>query len=353
MPRPLILLAGLHKTATTAVQRALAAQRKQLEAAGFAYPVVTVRNRLDPNHTRIFNTLFKRRPDRAGLLGQFSIADVTGTPEELQAFAQEFSQLIEPAPGLLMVAEGVSVLSREELLELRRWFEARGFEIQLLCHVRHLSKWLNSMVAQRVNSALRMTIAQAVDEYVRLGTLVRGRIENLRAVFPQARFCSYEQSVAHPGGPAGFLLNNAGIALARPVKTPRANEGGSDGATRAMSVLNEAFGAFLPDGSGNPRELRRPEVLGRIAQIGGRKFTLRPREAEPLLPLVQAENAWLRETFGPAFEDPSPVFPPARNEWTPESLRQLRSAMAAMPPEAREWMASRLPRLGVRSPPNQ
>ncbi len=70
MPKQIVLLAGLHKTATTSIQRTCAANLDALKAAGFAYPLTDAGAGLVPNHTALLHFMFRRSPHQTGQAGQ-------------------------------------------------------------------------------------------------------------------------------------------------------------------------------------------------------------------------------------------------------------------------------------------
>ena len=348
MKKELILLAGLHKTATTSIQRSCVVNRASLGKAGLVYPVLRMGGRLEANHTSLLNHMFKSEPHRMGLQGQLSMDHMLARPQDREVLIAQFARQLEQASSVLLVAEGVSVMREDELRVMRSWFEDRGWSIRVQCHVRHISPWVRSMVAQRVNGALRMTIAGAIEEFRADNSIVRRRIENLQSVFPDAEFHSHENALLGPLGPVGAFLARTGLATLGEIEVVRANEGASDCATRVMSVLNERFGLHLPSGAPNPAVFADREVLKALRHLGEGKFMLRPREIEPVLPLLLAENQWLREKFGEAFFDAAMQFPPTRTQWHSQSLAQLNRALHAMPPDVRLWMKENLPRIGIR-----
>ena len=348
--KQLILLAGLHKTATTSIQRTCAANQRELFQAGFAYPTLASPGDAGgSNHTTILNW-FRHDPASAGLMGQYKWA--TAPLGDGAAFLAGFARSLDKLPDhLLMAAEGVSLFSAQELEGMKAWFAERGWEIRVMCHVRHLSGWMNSMIAQRVTSAICLSIGQAVEEYRQYQSVVRRRIETVRQVFPQADFYSYEQAARHRAGPAGFFLDNAGVHLFSPLRVVRANEGGSDSATRVLSLVNERFGRFEDSGKLNGKFFGDRAFIDSVRRIAGPKFTLRPAEAAPILQLLQADNDWLRATFGDAFHDERLQFDEAPAGWTPEGLTQLQAALATATAPVRDWVASNLPRIGLQPPP--
>lgn len=348
MPTQLILFAGLHKTGTTSIQETCRKNGPPMHRAGFWYPVVNIEGRDLANHTTLFNLFFKREPYRAGLGGQFEASEEFDEPEALRALREKFFHIFKDAPRVLAVAEGVSVLSLEELKAMRDWIAGLGWETRVICHVRHLSGWFNSIVSQRVTSPLRMSIPAVVDEFMRYGGgVVRPRIENLRAVFPQAEFYSHEQAVKDLQGPVGYFFDKIGFKPGPNFKFVRANEGRSDAATRTMSLLNERFGLFDANGRKNPLAIDKLKALHALFTLPGRKFSLRPDEVAPILPVLQAENEWLRETLGPDFHDLRLEFTARPLDWTRESFAQFAKALAALPPEARSHMVQGLEALDV------
>ena len=338
MPKQLILLAGLHKTATSSVQATCGFNARLLLQAGFVYPVVQGDPKSGGNHTRFLKKLFKTDANRGGLLGQFALDGAPMSGAEREQRRAEFAKLLRRADRIILAAEGVSTFSVDELAGLREWLEQQGFEIRVLCNVRHLSSWVNSMAAQRVISAYYLSIGQAVEEFAAHGSVVRQRIENLRQVFPGAEFCSHERAVLHRQGPVGHFLESIGYEPPPDFRFMRAKIGMSDCATRVHSLLNEAFG---PYDAGNEAGLKR------VQKIEGRKFTLRPQEVAPILPMLRAENEWLRETLGGEFHDPHLSFDEAKCEWVDKNLGQLREALAALPESMRSWLVSHVDRLDL------
>ena len=341
MAKLVILLAGLHKTATTSIQRACVANQDKLQEAGLIIPLTSHEVDNAGNHSNMLHLMFREAPHRAGTMGQFSQhAPAEAARAKRQRRAGFAAKLQRTQRDVVLMAEGVSTFSAAELGDMKAWFAEHGRDVRLVCHVRHLGSWLNSMVAQRVVAGPRLSLAAALDEFVQRGSLVRHRIENLREVFADAEFYSHEQAARHAGGPAGFFFEKLGAAAPKALATARANEGNSEIAVRAMSILNEKFGRYLPDGSPNAKIL--DEQALPLRRIGGEKFVLRAHDVTPLLPLIEAENQWLKEALGPGFHDGQLSYSPEPFAWTKEHMEQLAPALAGLPAEARSWVVERL-----------
>ena len=345
MPTQLILFAGLHKTGTTSIQETCRKNHNALHRAGYWYPVVDIEGDNSANHTKLLNLFFKGQSQRVGLGGQFQFGEEPQSVPQRDSLRAQFFNALKDAPRVLLVAEGVSLLRQEELSDLRDWVAGLGWDIRVICHVRHISGWFNSIVSQRVTSPIRMSIPAVLDEFLRYGGgIVRPRIENVRAVFPQAEFYSHETAAQDLQGLVGFFYDKIGFKPGSNFKFVRANEGRTDATTRVVSRLNERFGLFDANGQKNAKVLNR---LKPLLTLPGRKFSLRPDEAAPPMPLLQAENEWLRDTFGAEFHDPRLQFEDRKIDWTEDSLRQLAQGLALLPPEAREHLVQGLGGLDV------
>ncbi|MBG9389191.1 hypothetical protein [Caenimonas aquaedulcis] len=350
MTRELILFAGLHKTGTTSIQETARQHGGALRRAGYWYPVFNDEGEEIANHTRLVNLMFKQAPHLVGLGNQFVWSEPVDTGLERQTLRNKVAMALRDAPRAVLVAEGVSVLQPEELAQLHDWLAGQGWTVRVICHVRHLSSWLNSIVSQRVTAGIRLPIAGVIDEFLRhAGGVVRPRVEALRAAFPQTEFHSHESAVRHAHGPVGFFLETIGFQPGPRFRFVRANEGRSDAATRALSLLNERFGLFHLSGEKNAERFDGARTIAMLYGLPGRKFTLRPAEAAPLMPMLRAENEWLRDTLGPQFHDGSleTAFIDQPVEWRAEALNQFAAALARMPEPVRAWMTAHLDRLGV------
>lgn len=338
MPKELILYAGLHKTASSSIQRTCGKNRTQLARAGFTFPLTPTQGKLGTNHTAALVCMFKREPTRYGRLNQFDLGNDEFMLKLKEDLRQAMANALPSVRGkLLLVAEGVSVLPLEELLELKQWFLDHGFETRLVCHIRHLSGWINSMISQRVTGPMRMTIEEAVREFAQYGGIVRPSIENIRSAFPDAQFYSHETAIAHPRGPVGFFLEHAGVA-GEGFEYLSVNAGKSDLATRALSLVNEKFGKFDNRCQDNPQFFGVQEQMRVFRSLVGPKFRLRRQEVEPILPALEAENRWLGKSFGPGFHDPSLRFDDCRVQWPPETLDRLRQVSQACRADVRDWL---------------
>lgn len=352
MAKKIVLLAGLHKTATTSIQNTCLAHRKMLGKAGFCYPRAEASEGSRGNHTFLLKELFREQPDRIGLASQFGFGQKI--PQEAQEKGRaEFAAALtgQSCPTILLVAEGVSIFSVSEMQNLRQWVSDQGFSLRVICHVRHLSSWIQSMVSQRVAGIVALTIPEAMKEFVDAGGVVRPRIEAIKRAFPDAEFYSHERAVRHSGGPVGFFLDSIGFVDRPPLRVVRANEGRSDVATRVISLINERFGrsGWVGPLDQLERHLRSTGMRG-MRELPGHKFSLRTSEVEPIRRMLEEENDWLRDTLGQDFYDARIEFGSGSIRWTPEALAMLNGRLEQCLPEVGAWVAENAGRLRLTNP---
>jgi hypothetical protein len=215
--KQVILLAGLHKTATTSIQSACVLNQNLLAAQKICYPTVVVHGKVDANHSVILREFFREAPDRMGLDAQVAPGQVFPRREQRRA---KFGEQPAKFNRLLMAAEAVSVFSVRELQQMKVWFEDLGFSVRLIN--------------------------------------------------------SHELATKHEFGPAGFFFQTIGLPSRLEVPASRANEGRSDVVNRVVSVINERFGRAHWQG---PIEKVAEHIahpgMRAIREIDGPKFALR------------------------------------------------------------------------------
>ncbi len=338
MSRRLILLAGLHKTGTTSLQRNCAAQAELLARAGLFYPPdLDSSGRFvsggNGNHGQLFRACFKT----GGVFWDGNAGGEVGRDEHARQTAllrQALRELLENQGSrqILMSAEGVSTMSLAELGDLKAWFNGQDIEVDLVCVVRRLSSWLNSMVAQKVagRRGPRLTLDLALQGFS--GGLVQPRIETLRTVFPEARFFSFEVVSAQSGGLNRFLFELLDMEASRSFEAIRTNEATSHHGTGLHSMINTVIGSRYKDPATDLRYARLYETHQRLWSIPGVKFRCQASAVAPLMERIHTENRWLREQFGSDFFDADLQFEPAPVPLDTATRNYLRECAALSAP---------------------
>ena len=341
MRKQLILLAGLHKTGTTTVQRTCGKKSQLFKELGILYPLeiqgITpwTGQRGAANHSYLLRMLFKENPP-------ISVSSRDGNAVLLKKLQDRARELFEgfleqqALPRLLMVAEAVSTLSASELADLKHWFCLRGFDIRLLCCIRSPLSWLNSIVDQRVAGVHgpHLTIRAVIEEFEVMSGIIRPHISNLASVFPDAEFYSFKSAASHAGGPAGYFFDKVGLNIKLELSSIRANRGRSRHFVRIWTLINE--------------EERPPDWMEKgylnflasarhvLSAVRGQKFRLRLDELGSLASILVEENEWLKRQFGEEFcdekMDMSNDLPPLDND----TRARLEAIAAATDPRVRQ-----------------
>ena len=301
--KKLILLAGLHKTGTTSIQTACGNSLEALGASGFLFPLMRMQNNdgilsRHANHSTLLTPIFRKK-------------SLSSFPDEIRLYEagrkhrrDTFKNFLEAnQANLLLIAEECSLLAPDELLDLKDFFNALNFEVQVYCCIRSPSAWVTSMIAQQVmgKRSQRLIIAKLIETFVKAGGIMLSRIQKIGTAFPDAKFYSFNAAISHKTGPAGYFLSLLGIPLGENFSSIRENVGGSDHAVRVNSKINENLGKRHQfkdnDSFYTALSLKYPALF----EIPGNKFVLREAEAATLLPYLIKENEWLKNTFGEGF----------------------------------------------------
>ena len=317
-----MLLAGLHKTGTTSVQRALAAHARHLLAAGWSYPTIRSIHHdrfvvQQDNHSWLLRSVFRN-----------------ASVPFLRSALQGLDKILAPEDrrNLLLVAEGVSTMAVPDLQRMRQRFEAAGFDVEVHCCVRVVGDWLNSAVAQKVygQTSPRLTLPAAIANIAATGAVVRGRIETLVKAFGEVRFFDFASAVGHEYGPAGYFLERIGIPVPPDLPVLRANEGGSDLMVRLHDAINRHMGPRHASGDADLFYGTLRSWHPQLFASRGPRFSLRHHEVAPLISMLEQENQWLGTTFGATCHQPALVFPGGQfgiDAADEDFLRELGSAL--------------------------
>lgn len=343
MAKEIVLWAGLHKTGSTSIQLTCGANASRLRDAGVIYPVTHYNGRATANHSEMLSILFKQDTARFGPDRQYAVDDARAAilAQARRPLGAHLARTIAQAPGrVLLVAESVSVLHPPELRALRDWLDGFGCSWRIICHTRRLASWLDSVIAQRVTGPMRLTLAAAIREVQAAQGAMRPRLQALQQVFPELEVHSHEAAAAHPNGPVGFVFEQLGISQ-EGMLFRRANARRSAAAVRVMSVVNERFGRFDEAGRPHPAHFNEAAALRALRSLPGPAFELTRPEAAPVLPLLEQENAWMRERYGEHFADP--VLALALTDAPVLLDAALVQALEACPPQVAGWVRSRVP----------
>lgn len=313
--KKVVLLAGLHKTGTSSVQRTCAANLPALAAAGYSYPRYSKRSadgRIshDDNQSALLTRLF--RSERLGVFkaGEFKQSHSRFKMNQLKLRGEFERVLRQEDRDVILVAEECSRFSVEELGTLRDFFGRMGFVVEVFVCIRRPVAWVNSLVSQFVagERSMRLAIADAVQSLAAGAQLIVPCVKRLQTVFPDAHFYSFDAAARHPSGPFGYFFERAQLRFALRSEPVMANERKSDHAVRIHSLLNARLGPRFHSRRNEDFYRTLSARFPAIDRLPGDKFFLREHEIAPLTALLAAENEWLANRFGEGFCELSMVF---------------------------------------------
>ena len=145
LTKKIILHIGMHKTGTTAIQKAFDGQA----ADGVGYAELS-----HTNHSVPLMTIFQDAPyyywERVGVTGQ----DITSRKRKFTAMLDAQLERSD-IDTLVLSGEDIGWLTEPEKLAMVDFFEQRGHSLRVICLTRHPSEFAKSALQQRIQGGLR------------------------------------------------------------------------------------------------------------------------------------------------------------------------------------------------------
>ncbi len=318
MTQSVILHVGLHKTATSSIQKTLVNNRDALRDAGIGYGAFTnFRGDDHRNHSLPFYAGFAQDYQNYTHFVRHKLNPET----ERQRLLIQIEQNLDEASGpILFSGEEISNLSIDELSSLRRYFEKRNIKLRVICFVRSPYAMTCSDGQEWLKTGRRYRVAhrQSMPAVKRLGT-----------VFSSAEFYSFKTACVHPSGPVGFFLDLIGVPPTDKINIATANEGLCDQVVRMIAHIND-IGPIHIDG--NPSSLRSLFDTSPLWKIVGDKYQLLESEYGDIEQGVTTENKLMHNMLGAEYCDltiPLYKVPPA---WSSSSIETLMEVLGKVSP---------------------
>lgn len=315
--RSVILHVGLHKTATSSIQKTLSSNRNVIKKLGLHYGYFTNhQGDLQANHSLPFRICFSEDYQSHSYFYDKAIAPRA----ERDRFIAQLNENLEHDEKIVFSGEGISILSEQELFTLKAFFEARNMNLNVICFVR---------------SPYQVTCSGG-QEWAKTGHFYRVKhkasmplVHKIKSVFPDTSFHSFATACEHVDGPIGYFLELVGIRQTEDITMHTANKGLSDQAVRLLAGINE----MVPLKDGNPKnQLRKLHDTSELWGIPGGKYRLLKSEFTPLKPSLHAENEELKTTLGAAYcDDAFPVHDKPLS-WGAKSFEYYRKKLKSVPP---------------------
>lgn len=278
---------GLHKTATTSFQSTCAKNLDKLLTQGYFYPSFKYnkveKGRDQFNHSGPIVSCFGPDPESYGFNIESKVKNIGLANAE---YLKQLKNALSVDKDLIISGEGISSLDVESLQKLKTFLESTGAElIPLVC--------VRSPYAFHCSST--QTVVKR-GRYVDLKKFRRqkGCITNIKSVFKNTKFVSFNTACKHSGGPVNYLLECCGIDAAGFSFETR-NEGRSNEFVRLQNALNKQQPIFV-DKKLNPKHFK-------LTPTEGNKFLLTKEELAAVKGVLNQENQFFKEALGEEFCD--------------------------------------------------
>lgn len=309
---------GLHKTATTSIQKSLARNRDLLEENGWSYPVIKDEvEKAFPNHAMPFYAaFFETYANRPQLLAR-GYEQSWARP----LFRDKLAQAIEGKERVLFSGEGISFFSNEELESVKAFFADRSATLEPVCFIRSPFEMATSGLQENIKHGHKFVL-KPVRKFE--------AIEKLKTSLGELQTYPFEEAKRHPSGPVGFFIETLGLGDPADFKIFRQNETMSDRATRLIGFVNR----LLPISANKQLNTARFYDDARpLWELPGRKFTFTEAEKNVLSDRVMEENERYLETLGAEYcDNTDEKGPETSDNWSPEATDFVIKALPDLNP---------------------
>jgi hypothetical protein len=222
MIKEIFLHIGIHKTATTTIQRTLYSEHSILVKEGILYPKFNIGEDPIDNHSIPFYSLFCNNPKEYHINIRKGITTDESIKKLHLDYRNQFEKQIANFHGetLTISGEDISLLSKNELVKLKSYLikiTHPNVNIRVILMCRHPVSWFRSVLQTRVKTR-GITIKKQTVNLLLQSHMYRNLIQIISEVFGQDSISvlRYEDIILHTYGPTGAFLeiiseNNSGI----------------------------------------------------------------------------------------------------------------------------------------------
>lgn len=302
--KKLILHIGLHKTATSTIQRSCYENRDLLKEQGFTYPYFKCSGELEVNHSHTFYSGFAENPRQYPMNIKKGFVKKKNIEKLNQNLLKEFEQQCLNAQNVIISGEDISALSSDGLSALKEYFERFDFNIKVMCYVRKPYLHLCSRIQQKI----RMGYGILKDNgYLQLPLSQANRINNAKKIFNDIQFYSFDAIIQNGIDPFRHFLKNININEIETFITVIENRGIGNLSTR---LYNHLFFKY-PIIKRNVMNSRRHNIP--IVNFDNEKFNMTKEELHAAEAFLNMENLRIKEILGEHFCDSEyKIIPPLK-----------------------------------------
>jgi hypothetical protein len=173
-----ILHIGTDKTGSTALQEAMAAQRRALLERGICYPLAgAMFGRHRSRHAGFRLAFEELEPSNEGTHGLLGLGSAEGIERHRRRFVEEFDRELSGLGGsarVILSDEDLFVTSHPPMMrEAHRFLRHRFAQLTLVLYLRDLRSYLASAYSQQIKMGRTCTFGAYVDGFLAQGGLSR------------------------------------------------------------------------------------------------------------------------------------------------------------------------------------
>ena len=293
---------GFPKTSSTSFQRTCANNIEKLDKQGITYPCFKFDGKEWYNHSLILRTLFSEEPEKIHkniILGyDINMSDMISKCED------QFKNLSKKSQNILLSGEGVSIMDKNSLSNLKRKLESYGYNLKVAAFVRHPYGHLCSNIQEKIKAgwyinliSLNNTVPSTFNTkwYSKVNN-----IRDLKSIFgADIKFYSFDEACLTPYGPVGFLFGKFLNQEPSNYQYKKRNESIFNLTARFFNELNKN-NPVLKNGKKNPNYIKPDlQVNGSFKYSG--KFLLTKEEFSVVKEYVEKEAKNTNKLIGTNF----------------------------------------------------
>ena len=235
-----VLHIGFHKTGSSSLQRLLKKNRTQLLSMGYIYPDLKMvgSDRVFFNHSIPFNVSLKGR-----LSHQASLENLIASREQSDFFLNQISDILSKGSNVIFSGEGLSVLSRSEIIYINQYIQSHGYSTEWVAVVRAPYQFFCSNVQQQIKEGARYYNLSRLDKVnPSIFSNISSRIQKFLSIDSiSLSFLSYDKLCSSPDGLLKSVVKELGIQEFETLTLSRlyANKSMGNMLTRLQNMRNK------------------------------------------------------------------------------------------------------------------
>ena len=287
----ILLHVGLHKTASTYIQKSLAQSLQSLRKQGWNYPIYSDGKRKGmTNHSNLLYTLYSEE-----ISSYVPNLQSRVTNQELfKRYKKVLDRELQSDFNLILSGEDVSSLSKASLHKLAK--ELEPYNVTVIAFVRETYSHLCSSLQHRIHRGVHGLTLEVPN--------LSHNCSRLKEVFPDIRFYSYERVKQQNNGFIKIFSKHCKISIKTANSNLLANESLGNKTIRFLAEFNLYYPLINSDKKLNPK---RPSFIAKKLDFDLNKFLLTKQEYTTIERQIKLENRRLSSCTGLQVRTISPI----------------------------------------------